>query len=251
MDELTPENRDALKNALPKYHPKEKPPVETKVQYMSEMLVAFVDVLGVTDKIRQESKLAEEVVSDMKKLREHLDNTTRRLGINSTPNAFLVVSDSIIVVCETKRLKEFIRLIAEIQRYCLSRERPLLVRGGISKGGVCIEEGSRLIIGEAYLNALDLEKDIAEYPRMVISETLIEEMNPSHIHRSHDIVPCLDFIEILKNETDIVNELTDNRVRSYLDNEWANMAKKHDEKLRIRKKHGWMMNYLESKGVLK
>lgn len=150
-----------------------------RIEY-SQYLVAFLDILGFrnmvfekeNDKISTYFSLINEITNDLKRIQSKKD-------IGS-----ITISDSVILSIplggsplsgKIKKLRELCIAIQKIQ-FKLSLNN-IWIRGAISFGNAYFNERENQVVGEAYINAYELEQKIAIYPRVVIDSRLIEHLN--------------------------------------------------------------------------
>jgi hypothetical protein len=82
----------------------------------------------------------------------------------------MILSDSIIIFIEANIEDAFAALIdvcKRLQRSLANRENPILLRGGIAKGGLFHEND--IIYGEGLTKAYLLESKLANFPRIIFS----------------------------------------------------------------------------------
>lgn len=144
--------------------------------------VAFLDVLGFETLVRSKRS------ADKKKISTyfHSINTEiedlRQIKIKQEIG-FLVISDSVILSVrksgDVARDREIIhQLCVAIQKIQLRLAlKDIWLRGGISSGDAYFDESKSQIVGQAFINAYQLERRIAVYPRVVLDSKLIAELN--------------------------------------------------------------------------
>jgi len=212
------------------------------------MLVAFIDVLGIKGKIRNEGKAGEQyVLTLMKETSDFIETYLAGKEALSKSTKVIVVSDCIILACKVGLLIEFIHLISSIQYNALCRkEGPVLLRGAVVRDSVCIDiDKHRQIIGKGYLDAFELEKDIAEHPRIIIGETVLKDINAKYIFRGQDTIPSIDFLTVMDSGMLNVKGQIENQTLVKLREEHFKFCGRGDKCLRVSKKYGWMIKYIE------
>ena len=137
--------------------------------------VAFIDILGF------KSILATLSCDEVYPIFDVLETKTKAsLNFNGVQiDAYnhikhIILSDSIIIFIPSHIDDAFAALVDVCHRLQISlanRETPILLRGGIAKGGLFYE--GNIIYGEGLTKAYLLESNLAKYPRIVFSgETL-------------------------------------------------------------------------------
>lgn len=137
--------------------------------------VAFLDILGFKSYLARSS--CSEVYAIFDILRE---KTNRELNLNGVQiEAFkhiryTILSDSIIIYIDSNIDDAFAALLdvcSGLQSSLANRAEPILLRGGIAKGGLFVEND--IIYGEGLVRAYMLESNLSKYPRIIFSgETL-------------------------------------------------------------------------------
>jgi hypothetical protein len=142
-------------------------------------LVAFLDILGFSNIcISSEAsdgdreKLSE-IFRYCNQIKESFSTITGKESIHST-----IVSDSIVLTLKTEKEKPTIN---EIRNFVLAAgqfqyflgENGFWLRGGISCGPLYVNLDEKQIVGPALIRAVNLEKNVAKYPRIVADTTLM------------------------------------------------------------------------------
>lgn len=200
--------------------------------------VVFIDILGygeVTNKIKN-SKDADDFIAFMKSNQEILTNQSSE-SVKKSYKADRVfnlyeyyeievafVSDSLIInykpiefenskiteeIATTHSANSLIIILMRLQSFifnCLKSENKLLIRGGISDKYCKIVEN--FAVGEGVIEAYKLESKVANFPRIVISESIIQN---EKLMEKQKLISKL----IYKIDSFITNDENDNI--SYLD----------------------------------
>lgn len=143
--------------------------------------VAFLDILGFEklvksnddrskDKIESYFRLINDEVNKLKEI-----SSKRDIGT-------LIISDSVILSVrktndienDIEKLRQLCIAIRKIQ-YSLALNNVWL-RGGVSSGDAFFSSSESQIVGPAYIDAYNLEKRVAVYPRVVVDTKLINEL---------------------------------------------------------------------------
>ena len=158
---------------------------------------------------------------------------------------YSIMSDSIFMATPVNKtgLLYMLQLCSIIQNYLLENE--ILLRGGIAKGEFYGFED--IAFGPALIDAHYLEGNIAVYPRIVLSNDVMEDItseNDSHInlyinHSKEDSICYVNHLNPLelwrmKNNPD---KLT--KIHNFIEKGCQN------KKPKIRAKHQWLKNYYE------
>lgn len=120
-----------------------------------------------------------------------------------------VFSDNVLLCMEDKespferaRLLSFLMMIAEIQRSFIV-QCGLFVRGGITKGLLSINEN--YVFGQGLIDAVSIEEKTV-FPRIEISQELVQMLTPNMSYTQHDIEQALKTEERLKTEVSVSEE---------------------------------------------
>jgi len=133
----------------------------------SERYVAFIDILGFREIIKRsetDSRLYETLVKTLSEIhaREPIE------GEETVDFQFQTFSDSIVISSASSKmgLAHLLRAICTLTLELM--QESLLIRGGIAKGKLYHEKG--VMFGPAVIEAYEIEKTIAKYPRVILSK---------------------------------------------------------------------------------
>lgn len=219
-----------------------KTKTESSSVEFSQKVVVFLDMLGTTDEIGldeiEKSKLMP-IVQKVMNIREYLNQL-----IEERPESIkmIAISDCFILVADKRDISRIVTIVSKAIHFCLSQDEPILIRGGISYGDVCIEGGISQIMGPAYNNAYKLESEVSEYPRVIVSGSLYDDIGTEYLHISCDGIYSLDFIKVLKNEgLNLDAFIVDVKSKLHVKN--GDRSKISTKEYRIAKKRNWLINY--------
>ena len=218
-----------------------------------DSIVVFIDVLGSSEQIK---KYPEEALNAIHDAYDDALEAFRIILKNvEVPPKIRIFSDNIVISCActdgTFNLYLYIIVVlcAVFQENLLKYN--ILVRGGITRGDFFSDD--IMIWGKALVDAYELERAIAIYPRIVIHPQVILESGVfanrgeavdkdilPWIHQDQDGLYYVDYLNtnLLKKPSSLLDAyLRDNevRLRIYKDN------------LRIIQKIEWHANYLNRK----
>lgn len=192
----------------------------------SEHIVAFLDLLGATEKIKSAesekylNKLS--TVFELSKKRwpaqddlpyknikcvTFSDNIAFAMELTKNPTASNVIENEDLSAIET--ILQFISYIGVFQSCAL--EYGLLFRGGISLGKLYINPNENLIWGKALTEAHDLEAQAAIYPRVVLSRRFtklpFDLQKFPHVSKDFDGMYFVDYMsQIVNDKKPIIEE---------------------------------------------
>lgn len=225
---------------------------EIQVRRYDKKLVAFLDLLGITEEIMSKTNGQEDsLISKMLKIKDIVG-----LEIDSTDITMLYISDSFIFVCDEILLGRFLQILSNIQMRILV-ECQTLLRGAMEYGDVIIEDYGKQIIGPAYVNAYIKQEKHAIFPRVIIGNSVIPLIEAQmggceNLVVSQDRSFSLDYVDVYvtlekKKLSDIVTRFKREGVYDYLLDNYTVYNKKDNPS--VRAKYAWTINYLKEKGI--
>jgi hypothetical protein len=158
--------------------------IEIEDQYKlnyEKSYVAFLDILGfkklVYSSKKEDKTKIELYLQTINKAIETLKEIPSKKSIGS-----IVISDSIILTVpfgedkdeNINNLRQLCIAILSIQRKLV--EHDIWMRGGISCGDTFFNEATNQIVGSAYIDAYLLEEKMAKYPRVILDNKIIKEL---------------------------------------------------------------------------
>lgn len=142
-------------------------------------LVAFLDILGFSNLcLKSENDQASydnlsEIYSICEQIPHDFDNRIGKTKIKT-----IIVSDSIMLTLKSEgelpsqnECANFFLACGQVQ-FKLA-EKGYWLRGGISFGKLHVNESKKLLFGPAFIKAVNLEKNIAKYPRIIVDSIFI------------------------------------------------------------------------------
>jgi hypothetical protein len=201
-------------------------------------LVAYVDTLG--------SRNAMAVLTNAG-LHEQLalfDETKRMLRAADVPKIVVSFSDNLAIASplgDMKTVGQLGILINAVARYqCQMLRQSKFTRGGLAAGPLHARDD--VIIGPALVSAVDLEEELAIFPRVIVDETTLELVQGIWRDSSFSSL-AVDgdgrvFIDYLRGELSYADAIPDirNVITSALNSEVARSG-------RIREKYVWLAQY--------
>lgn len=227
----------------------------TTLKY-EKKLVAFLDLLGITNEIRSNVNGNENIIiSKMTKIKEIVEIEIEDSPI-SDKMSMLYISDSFIFVCEQDALANFLALLSNIQMRVLVECKTML-RGALEYGDVIVQDNGKQIIGPAYIDAYLKQEHDAIFPRIIIGNSVLKLINANEeqyekIVVSQDRETSLDYIDVYMTlehltKKDIVTRLRREGIYDYLFSTYEQYNQKNNSS--VRAKYAWTINYLRDKGV--
>lgn len=144
-------------------------------------IVAYIDLLGMTNRINGSD--GQLVMNKLYNLYTFSMKLTKEIQIEENQNIeFKIFSDNIIIAkkisAETVQRKRDIRSLlmcaGHFQELTVSNSVGWLLRGGISIGQLFLDDV--IVWGDALLKAYYLEDKIANYPRIIIDDNVVDEI---------------------------------------------------------------------------
>lgn len=151
-----------------------------------EYIVAYIDLLGVTNKIK--SKDSQLAMNKLHNLYTFSVKLTRDVQIEENQNIqFKIFSDNIIIAKKlsnqipqrTQEIRSLLMCAGHFQELSASDSVGWLLRGGISIGQLFIDD--IMVWGEALLKSYYLEDKVANYPRIIIDKDIVNEIIQNNV----------------------------------------------------------------------
>jgi hypothetical protein len=168
--------------------------IQNNIEY-SDYFVAFLDVLGFKKLVFSGKK------SDHKKIEEYFDlieSVTGKLKRIKAKKHLgsLIISDSVILsvpfesgpLNKIDKLRHLCVAVGKIQLTLAIKN--IWVRGAISSGPAFFDPRKNNVVGKAYINAYQLEERQAVYPRVIIDNKIIAELQKQ---TSQDLIDEINF----------------------------------------------------------
>jgi len=171
----------------------------------AQRYVAFFDILGFSEIVRNTDKDAQPVRFDalVKTLNEINSRANELDNVVGDDFKFQTFSDSIVMSANgsTNGLLYILYAARNLALDLLGNG--ILIRGAIAKGK--LHHVDSVMFGPAFLDAYRIERDIAKYPRIILSQEVFEDikrMKPGLIHPTFilddDGPPYLHVLQELK-----------------------------------------------------
>ena len=175
----------------------------------STYIVAYIDILGVSSRMQQKSENQIEPLNKLYNLyRFVMDLADENTGIkNYSGIKFKIFSDNIVIANrlpqennKQKNVGEITSLLNCVSNFaCLTVGDSVgwLLRGGITIGDFFIND--TIIWGFALLRAIELEKSVAKYPRIIIDPIVYNDLEGDsldYISMDFDGVKYLNYMKI-------------------------------------------------------
>jgi hypothetical protein len=169
-----------------------------KLKY-EDRIIAFVDILGFKDIIKESDrnkhklKLIYEAL-DFLKNRENsnewnlkfveIEEDAQKKGVHnfdiSNKTNCTCFSDTIVVsvISDSEKINEIVSTLIINLSYIGSKllSEGILIRGGLTIGKL-IHNNTGVIMGQGLIDAYELENRVAKFPRIVLSNALIQKLN--------------------------------------------------------------------------
>lgn len=162
----------------------------------SPHLVTYIDILGFRELI--EKKSPNFISRAIRQVREITVPDVQKIGQDK--EHYVYFSDLIVhtvpLLSKSNQNKpggivfREIRYMAMVQAVLI--EKGLLLRGAVTVGD--IERTYGVLFGPGLISAYELERDHAEYPRIVVDDRLIEALKSNRLLRSHNYDLEIKFI---------------------------------------------------------
>lgn len=232
------------------------PEVKKPEQTYDEKLVAYIDVLGMTEKTLEGS--AEQMLTLMGNLRICVGTACDPLVKQVK---FLQLGDGFTIVADLNRINELCEALSRIQWRVLVNSQ-MMVRGALTAGPIGFDqqhdEDIKYIVGPAFITAYRLETRNAIYPRIILASALEPYMAQrsinisfKHIVEDNDKLKYLDFIghsiDTEKYDKKTLDRLlTTKGTKRILKRQYKKYLKGDKE---AAQKYGWLIRRLAAHGI--
>lgn len=222
-----------------------------------DRLVAFIDILGITDLAKDDDR-AEEVLNIMSKVRTYVIAECNELFLEGKLD-YIQIGDGFVIVTRLRQINQMCKILSFIQWRTLIESKTLL-RGVLTAGRVQGSMAEGFFIGPAIINAYKLERENAIFPRIIymseiekyISKKLIKF---GYIMEDQDKVRYLDFIRHNADDKKISKKtldhlLTTQGVKDLLKTEYERYIVSNDaDNIKKAQKCGWIISKFADCGV--
>lgn len=228
----------------------------TRRREYNEKLVAWVDILGMTDLMKDKKHDAEEILTILSEVQQIVENECAKL-IKSQKLDLLHISDGFLIVTDLRQINRLCEILSNVQWRTLIYSR-MLIRGALTVGRVRVE--GRLFIGPAIIDAYKYERENAIYPRIIFLNEVEKRISKEsikfgYIEEDQDKVKYLNFIkhnfEFRKLSEKILDQLlTTEGVKQTLNKEYTRLMDYSDsEHKKIAQKYGWLISKFAYHGI--
>lgn len=234
-----------------------KVPAEARPRAYDDKLVAFIDILGLTD-LAKEEELAEIVLTIMSQIQTYVRTECSAL-VNDHKLDYIQIGDGFVIVTGLRQINRLCAILSTIQWRSLFGSRVLL-RGAITAGRVQGSTAEGFFIGPAIIEAYKLERDNAIYPRIIYMNEIENYVSKKlitfgYITEDQDKIRYLDFIKhnydtkklSLKN---LDHLLTTQGVKNVLKTEYERLiGDGNSDNKKIAQKYGWLISKFAYHGI--
>jgi hypothetical protein len=202
--------------------------------------IAFLDILGFSNMVKYDFESSFENKIYLKKL-FNIYNYTSKIQEPSLGLNIVQFSDSVVLSVPYSEglFSQFISIIAKYQHdlFC----EGILCRGGIAYGKHFIQES--FVFSNGLIDAYRIESEIAKYPRIVVSNDLIELIYKNgKLDKSVPLIKENDglfFVDFLEGRDLITSS---ENLKSILNTNISSSAS-------IKEKHRWLTEYFDFKAL--
>lgn len=218
-------------------------------------LVAFIDILGLSNKVRRSGEEASKIMALMESIRRNIETLCYKYT-GTGEIRLLQIGDGFYFVAHLNLVNEMCNILAEIQWRVLI-ECQELIRGSFTAGNVRVGKDNNFFIGQAIIEAFELERKNAIFPRIICEERKIEKhvgqgvIDYSYLSNDQDKIKYIDYIKYNIDN----NGLTEEKLKELLiDQGIGDTLKKEYEMLigenkKAAQKYGWLFSKLEPYNV--
>ena len=199
----------------------------------NEKIVAFVDILGMSEYMRQIKK-GKKSDATMKYNIINLISDLFSSTFKDTHFSKMEISDSFVISTNKEQLSDLINKLASFQLQLLI-ETGFLLRGAITYENIIDKIDKNRIIGPAFVLAHDLEVKVVIYPRIIIDKTVVYKKKTLKLKEDSDKYIFIDYL----------SDLSDNDYASI--KEIMSKWNRKEKNRMIVQKRNWFKKYYEDK----
>lgn len=207
-------------------------------------IVAYLDILGATNRIRENKAAQDASLNLLCNLYKQIQYLASENGIKKFKDIkFKVFSDNIIIAKKVNDdiNNDVLSLLSCVSNFLCSSVGDSvgwLVRGGVTIGDFYIDD--MVVWGSALVRAYELEDKIAVYPRVILDDNVLEiitKIDADYVRRDTDGQCFLNYMTIWSYAGEFVQAAFEQ-----MKTEAINKDGKYPDK--IRQKLWWHMNYM-------
>lgn len=221
-----------------------------------EKLVAYIDVLGVSDKVERSGGDAAEIVGIVNQIRTYVNAECSTLDDEGRLQS-LQIGDGFFIVVNFDCVNEICEILSTVQWQILVYSH-MLLRGALTAGKVAIGSEEEYFIGPAILEALRMESQNAIFPRIVVNKEGIEkyikikDINYKYMVEDEDKFRYLDYIKQYMDNGKMTMEqlmefLNKHEVNKVLKESYTKYISSKDK--REAQKYGWLISKFAAHGI--
>jgi len=247
LNEYTAEEKEWLTGVKVR---KGRPKLPYEVQ-----LVAFIDILGLSDKVRKSGEEASRIMAMMESIRRNVETLCHKYT-ETGEIRLLQIGDGFFLVAHFNLVNEMCNILAEIQWRVLI-EWQELIRGSLTAGNVRVGKDNNFFIGQAIIEAFELERKNAIFPRIICEDRKIEKyigqgtIDYRYISNDQDKIKYIDYIKYIVDNDGLTEEklkelIIDQGIGDALKKEYEVLIGENKE---AAQKYGWLFSKLEPYNV--
>ena len=178
--------------------------VDSYDRQTSEYIVAYIDLLGVTSKIK-DADAQNLSMNILHNLYTHTIGIMKEIAIDGLRDVeFKIFSDNIIIAKKLSKTTEerqndikcLLMYAAHLQELAASDAAGWMLRGGITIGQLYIDD--IVVWGQALLKSYSLENNVAIYPRVIIDNDIVSQIkgtsNEEYLRKDFDNLYFLNYL---------------------------------------------------------
>jgi hypothetical protein len=215
-------------------------------------ILAYIDVLGTKEKVKNDN--SEEYLNTIKSIYEltksFCDNDIRPKSPIFPQMCYKIFSDNIIIAIEAPEEESYyypiigglITFVSIYQATALYKK--ILTRGSITIGDLYLDD--LFIYGKSLIEAVELEENVAFYPRVILSDKIKEHY---YIENNDSILIDTDnqvFINYYTMLTATIGNRITNKEVTAVKNFLIEEYKKNSNNKKIQQKYDWLIQYHNS-----
>lgn len=141
-----------------------------------QRIVFFLDILGFRKIVEETEKSGEQIkkiLNFINKLNSFKEDSFEESSYSKNTKQVTQFSDTLVISFKITDNGQLFNTLVEVQHILIDAiSHGFLIRGGVSLGSLIHTD--KILMGPALIEAYDLESSIANYPRIVISQNIID-----------------------------------------------------------------------------
>lgn len=216
-------------------------------------IIAYLDFLGTKKRIanEQDNRPLEIIINTFKNISAKINksNEFSKKYNYLTKIKYRSFSDNILIVISANKTKmlttdafdSILELVTKL--YLDALQEGILVRGGITIGNIFVNDYTAY--GKGLLRAIELEENIAYYPRIILDNNVDKYLNDVYLNSSKFLIDN-DFIRYVNILKPFSPNNIDNNILNTIQDKLIQLLEEEQDNLKNLAKIKWLCQYYKS-----